>query len=86
MRIDGRDSWKVTAVQTLDLCLVCDLGLGCCHSGEECCGECEPRHDLLCVQCFEPRACLTKSPSSVIPLVCHDTLALLLARRPKKRR
>ena len=54
MRIDGRDSWKVTAVQTLDLCLVCDLGLGCCHSGEECCGECEPRHDLLCVQCFEP--------------------------------
>jgi hypothetical protein len=33
---DVRDSWKVTAVQTLDLCLIGDLGLGCCHSGERC--------------------------------------------------
>ena len=48
---DGRDSWKVTAVQTLDLCLVGDFGLSRRHSGEECCGECETRHYLFGVQC-----------------------------------
>ena len=38
---DGRDSWKVTAVQTLDLCLVGDFGLsrsegGCRRSDDVC--------------------------------------------------
>ena len=57
---DGRDSWKVTAVQTLDLCLVGDLGLSCCHSGKECCGECEARHDCATTAVCR-RACLKKS-------------------------
>ena len=45
---DGRDSWKVTAVQTLDLCLVGDFGLSRRHSGERSGEKGETRHDLLC--------------------------------------
>ena len=48
---DGRDSWKVTAVQTLDLCLIGDLGLSRRHSSDRCGEKCETRHDLFGVQC-----------------------------------
>ena len=57
--MDGH-SWKVTAEPTLDRALFVTLGSARRHSGEECCGECEARHDD--VQLLERRrACWPKA-------------------------